>query len=533
MDMNYYKRVIEPVFVTVFVLLGATGLVQVIDGQQRELREITRIQITPIRSVERADQAPIWTGSTIELAGMNYLVALESLNPSQTLSLSVLVPDTERNRDLLAYLKQDRDSDAYRFDLTYVGVDATFYAHSDSDNIWLITNTETKQIVFQSNQSQFPPYAERGVSFLRWRDDQTLIFSTGEGDAAWSSEGFVLFDISKNEVIGGLNRYCVNEDCTFKPIGVENSPALMVTIDSATLLTRESIEIDVSDISIDYQYPIDVDNNLYYFDQGIELRNQETAETFFVRWDVGIAEIQSITVVGQSYLIAQEIVSAGGRVARMLTVDTSENREHLQRILDLGFEVSNTWFPLDLTIWSKQGELVIHELASNSPVAGSDMHSMSLKRWDDEQTLVFTSALGDAGISAGQTYLYSPDAQILTPTIGFFMDGGIFNGQATSMSHFFASNEGKHLVQFSDAKTGGWTPVYWLTREEIGQLQSLDDLNDHLHMVNTNKPLEVDISSKTNTRRYKEGIEIVIDGTTRFVPWDSVLEVDGPSPANP
>lgn len=41
--------------------------------------------------------------------------------------------------------------------------------------------------------------------------------------------------------------------------------------------------------------------------------------------------------------------------------------------------------------------------------------------------------------------------------------------------------------------------------------------------------MTVDITSETNTRRYKEGIEHYIDGIKRFVPWDMVLGVDGPT----
>lgn len=396
------------------------------------------------------------------------------------------MPDTERNRTALAYL-QTRDADTYKKMVTYRGVDGLSW-DSDTDLIWLITKTETKKIIFQSKMSEFAPYTERGVTFSRWRDDRTLIFTQAEGDAAWSSEGFILYaidvpvDIGKKYVIGGLNRYCVSGDCTFKQVGVETRPALMFKADSVTLLTRESVEIALPNVTFDYEYPLDVDTNLYNFDQGIELRDPATQKPFFVRWDVGIAEIRSITVAGTNYLVAQEMVSPEGRVARMLTTDTTENREHLKRILDLGYPASNTWFPLELTIWNKQGDLVMHEVPSSLPVLLSDAASVSLERWDNEQALVFTSALGDAGISAGQTYLYSPDTRIVTPALGYFMDGGIFNGQATSFSYFYASNEGKHLVQFVDAKTDQYTPVYWLTREEIGQLTSLDDLKGHLYM---------------------------------------------------
>lgn len=521
-------QTIEFVLVVILIIGGIAGFIVLIDGQQKAVREITRIQSNPATIKDMIAPAPVWTGSSIELDGMRYLVALESLSPSHTLALSFLIPDTERNREALAYLMQNNDSDSYKQYLTYGGVDGLSLG-DDADFIWLITNTETKKIIYQSKVSEFAPYTERGVTFSRWRDDRTLIFSTGEGDSAWSSEGFVLFDISKNAIIGGLNRYCASGDCTFKQVGVETRPSLMFTADSATLLTRERVEIALPALVFDYDYPLDAENNLYYSDQGIELRDPATQKPFFVRWDVGIAEIRSINVAGANYLVAQEIVSSEGRIARMLTTDTAENREHLKRILDLGYHVSNTWFPLELTIWNKQGELVIHEVPSSLPALLLDAANISLERWDDKKTLVFVSALGDAGISAGQTYLYNPDTRIITPALGYFMDGGIFNGQATSFSYFYASNEGKHLVQFVDAKTDQYTPVYWLTREEIGQLRSLDDLKGHLSMFNIDVPMSVDIASETNTRRYKEGIELYIDGEKRFVYWNTIVEVDGPT----
>lgn len=61
-------QTLESVLAVILIIGGIAGFIELIDGQQKAVREITQIQSKPAGIRDTVAPAPVWTGSTIELA---------------------------------------------------------------------------------------------------------------------------------------------------------------------------------------------------------------------------------------------------------------------------------------------------------------------------------------------------------------------------------------------------------------------------------------------------------------------------------
>lgn len=239
--------------------------------------------------------------------------------------------------------------------------------------------------------------------------------------------------------------------------------------------------------------------------------------------------LETIAIKGQQYVVVQLLEHPiEDLMFRLLALDspTLEDRISKSKAFEYShaFNGDTIYYTNDdrnkhfekvvFSFWTADGQELMSIDDDNKDMPTAPVGYVRVLKWLGGN-LILEGIQGDAGTGHHEIYKYNPNDQSIESLIRYQTGWSAKAETRTEMIYSTWSQNGRTIGQIVDKLDGSYSNLYYLPSKDI----DWQNLSQYMIAYQTTSEVAADIKSDNNLIRYSEGLEILVEGESVFIPW--------------